>query len=42
MGDGEEVELQDGRDSLIVTPFVSTDQEVLHTGFALNVTGGGP
>jgi hypothetical protein len=41
MGEGEEIELQDGRDSLIVTPFVSTDYEVLHTGFALGVSGGG-
>jgi hypothetical protein len=44
MGDGDEIELQDGTDSLVVTPFVSTDYEVLHTGFPLNVTppGGSP
>ncbi len=44
MGEGDEIRLQDGRDSLVVTPFVSTDYEVLHTGFALDVTGpgGGP
>jgi hypothetical protein len=37
MGDGDEIQLQNGRDSLVVTPFVSTDQEILHTGFALDV-----
>jgi len=45
MGEGDEIRLQDGRDSLVVTPFVSTDREVLHTGFALSVSqpgGGGP
>jgi hypothetical protein len=43
MGEGEEIELQDGTDSLVVTPFVSTDYEVLHTGFALDISppGGG-
>ncbi len=38
MGSGEEIQLQDGRDSLVVTPFVSTDKQVLHTGFALDVS----
>jgi len=38
MGDGDEVRLQSGRDSLVVTPFVSADQEILHTGFALDIT----
>jgi hypothetical protein len=38
MGDGDEIELQDGTDSLVVTPFVSGAQQVLHTGFPLNVT----
>lgn len=44
MGDGDEIELPGGEDSLVVTPFVSTDREVLHTGFALPITlpGGGP
>ena len=44
MGDGEEIRLVDGRDSLVVTPFVSTEYEVLHTGFALGVSpqGGRP
>jgi hypothetical protein len=37
MGDGEEIELPSGQDSLVVTPFVSTDYEVLHTGFELEV-----
>jgi len=41
MGEGDEIRLQDGRDSLVVTPFVSTDKEVLHTGYALDATGGG-
>ena len=37
MGAGDEVEQQDGTDSLVVTPFVSTQKEVLHTGFAINI-----
>jgi len=37
MGEGDEIELQDGSDSLVVTPFVSTDYEVLHTGFPLAI-----
>ena len=37
MGAGDEIRLEDGRDSLVVTPFVSTEYEVLHTGFALGV-----
>lgn len=41
LGDGEEVRLQDGRDSLVVTPFVSTEKEVLHTGFVLESAEGG-
>jgi hypothetical protein len=38
MGDGDEIELANGEDSLVVTPFVSTDREVLHTGFAIDIT----
>ncbi|HET6462249.1 MAG TPA: hypothetical protein VFH33_00490 [Candidatus Krumholzibacteria bacterium] len=38
MGDGEEVERVNNTDTLIVTPFVSTQKEVLHTGFAINIT----
>jgi hypothetical protein len=38
MADGEKVERQDGTDTLIVTPYRSTDKEVLHTGFALKIT----
>ncbi len=38
MGEGDEVEQEDGSDSLVVTPFVSTNKEVLHTGFAINLT----
>jgi hypothetical protein len=44
MGAGDEIRLEDGRDSLVVTPFVSSEYEVLHTGFALGVVppGGRP
>jgi len=42
LGEGEEIELEDGRDSLLVTPFVSTDLEILHTGYELQVGGGTP
>ena len=38
MGEGEEVERVNDTDTLIVTPFVSTQKEVLHTGFAINIT----
>jgi hypothetical protein len=38
MGKGDKIERQGQPDTLIVTPFVSTNKEVLHTGFALNVT----
>ena len=38
MGEGDEIRRQDGTDSLVVTPFISSDYEVLHTGFALAVT----
>jgi hypothetical protein len=38
MGDGDEVEQEDGTDSLIVTPFQSTSKQILHTGFAINLT----
>jgi hypothetical protein len=43
LGSGVEIELANGQDSLVVTPFVSTNQEVLHTGFALDIppAGGG-
>jgi hypothetical protein len=37
MGEGDEIELANGTDSLVVTPFVSTRYEVLHTGFALRI-----
>ena len=37
MGDGDEIQLPSGQDSLVVTPLVSSDSEVLHTGFALDV-----
>jgi hypothetical protein len=38
MGDGDEVERVNNTDTLIVTPFVSTQKEVLHTGFAIHIT----
>jgi hypothetical protein len=38
MGDGDEIELANGEDSLVVTPFVSTDREILHTGFPITIT----
>jgi hypothetical protein len=37
IGEGEEIELANGQDSLVVTPFVSTDKEILHTGFPLTI-----
>jgi hypothetical protein len=42
MGEGEEIRLQNGTDSLVVTPFVSTDEEILHTGYALRLSTGTP
>jgi hypothetical protein len=38
MGSGDEIELQNGEDSLVVTPFVSGDREILHTGFPITIT----
>ena len=38
IGAGEEVEQANGEDSLIVTPFISSDKEILHTGFPLTIT----
>jgi hypothetical protein len=38
MAEGDEIELPGGMDSLLVTPFVSSEYEVLHTGFRMNVT----
>jgi hypothetical protein len=44
LGEGDEIELQDGRDSLVVTPFRVEETEVLFTGHLLDVDqgGGGP
>ena len=42
MGSGEEIRLRNGTDSLVVTPFVSTDEEILHTGYTLNLSAGTP
>ena len=41
MGEGDEIRLEDGSDSLVVTPFVSSDYEVLHTGYALGIASAG-
>ena len=38
MGAGDEIELASGEDSLVVTPFISTDKEILHTGFPITIT----
>lgn len=38
MGDGEEVRLEGGRDSLVVTPFDTHDDEVLFKAIALPMT----
>jgi hypothetical protein len=38
MGEGEEIELQDGTDSLVVTPFPSGAYEILHSGYSLGIT----
>lgn len=37
LGDGEEVEVEAGRDSLVVTPFDVEDSQVLFCGFPLRV-----
>lgn len=37
MGSGDEIELPNGQDSLVVTPFVSSNYEVLHTGFPVTI-----
>jgi hypothetical protein len=41
LADGEEVELEDGSDSLVVTPWATDDYEVLHTGIELSLPDGG-
>jgi hypothetical protein len=41
LGSGEKVERADGSDTLIVTPFISSDREILPIGMALGVSGGG-
>lgn len=41
LAEGEEIELQDGRDSLVVTPFAVEPTQVLFTGQRLNVTTAG-
>ena len=41
MGDGEEIELEDGRDSVVVTPFVTRDDHILAKAIALPLAGTG-
>lgn len=41
LGEGDEIRLGGGRDSLVVTPFNSDEYEILNTGLELLVTGGG-
>lgn len=41
LAEGEEIELQDGRDSLVVTPLPVEEYELLFTGFALDPTAPG-
>lgn len=41
MAEGEEIELEGGADSLVVTPFRVEETQVLHTGHSLNVDLGG-
>jgi hypothetical protein len=35
LGDGEEIELEDGRDSLVVTPYFSDEYEILSKGVVI-------
>ena len=41
LGSGQKVELQDGRDSIIVTPFVSSTYELLPVGMGFTTAGPG-
>ena len=41
MAEGEEIELDGGADSLVVTPFRVEETQVLHTGHPLNIDLGG-
>jgi hypothetical protein len=38
LAEGEEIELEDGSDSLVVTPFPSDEYQILPVGFELEVT----
>lgn len=42
LGEGEEIELANGRDSLVVTPFPNTRYEILPVGLKLTVGSGTP
>jgi hypothetical protein len=35
LGDEEEIELEDGRDSLLITPYLSTEYDILSKGIAV-------
>ncbi len=37
LGEGEEIELADGSDSLVVTPFISTEREILPIGMPIAI-----
>jgi len=37
LAEGDEIEQEDGSDSLVVTPFAASQYELLYTGFGLNV-----
>jgi hypothetical protein len=41
LAEGDEIEQEDGSDSLVVTPFNAGQYELLYTGFVLNVQAGG-
>ena len=41
MGSGEKIELQGGRDSIVVTPFLSEPMQILPVGMELSVAGSG-
>ena len=42
LGSGEEIEREDGTDTLVVTPFVSSEAEVLPSGLVLGIGTQGP
>lgn len=42
MGDGDEIELEDGSDSLVIDPFQTQEDRILHKGFAVPLTAPAP